>query len=343
MSCAEVHLHSQVSTSLHADDEDTLDHTQPICNLTIGSSRSIEFVTKENKPKPVCNILMKNRSVVHMKPGTQEKLKHMVRGDTRKKRELRFSLSFRALAKKPADTNSIRGPNVTLSAPNTPTANVTSQLAKASQPSPQSNVVALTQKRHVCLIAGDSFAARLDTQKLGRQAVLVESVARGGASMHHVMGQLKAYATSHADTVVEKICISVGTNDIRYCRGVSHLSLKFKSLCLLIKEIFPHSKVFFQLLLPLPCLHRNDWITNSKVIEFNRIIVNACIFNKFCVSDAFAAFSAPRKDFWSPELRDYRLFKGSDIHPSEARGMGVLARLYIRAIHSRFYNPFVYQ
>ena len=34
---------SSTSTSLHADDEDCLDQSRPICNLTLGASRRIEF------------------------------------------------------------------------------------------------------------------------------------------------------------------------------------------------------------------------------------------------------------------------------------------------------------
>ena len=320
---------SSTSTSLHDDSEGALDQTQPICNLTVGDSRVIEFVAKGSH-RPVCKITMKNRGVVIMWQGCQQELKHMVRGDSKKKKELRYSLSYRTLAKKSSIAPSSQV--VTPSATSTPNTELPGAVSPVAVP-----------KRHVCLIAGDSYAARLDTQKLGRNSVVVESVARGGAVMHHVMAQLKEYASSHKDTVVDKICISVGTNDIRYCNGVGHLRLKLKSLCFLIKDLFPSSKVYFQLLIPLPCLHSNDWNTNTKVMDFNRIIINECIFQKFCVMDAFAPFCAPRRDFWTPELRDYRFFKGNDIHPSVAKGMGVLAKLYIRAIHSKFFNPFVFQ
>ena len=161
--------------------------------------------------------------------------------------------------------------------------------------------------------------------------------------MHHVMGQLKTYATDNPDTVVDKVFVSVGTNDIRYCSNVHELLPKFKSLCSLIKELYPRSKVFFQLLIPLPCKHSNDWLTNRKVIDFNRIIINECIFRKYHVLDAFANFSSPLYDSRYPDLRNEKLFVGSDIHPSKNRGMGVLAKLYLRALHSQFFDPFIFQ
>ena len=161
--------------------------------------------------------------------------------------------------------------------------------------------------------------------------------------MHHVMGQLKSYAASNVGTVVDKVLVSVGTNDIRYCPNIDELRPKYKSLCSQITELFPNSRVYFQLLIPLPCKHNSDWITNSKVIHFNRMIVNECIFRKFHVLDTFSAFCSPFNDPRYPELRNSKLFNGSDIHPSKTRGMGVLARFYLRALHSKYFNPFILQ
>ena len=161
--------------------------------------------------------------------------------------------------------------------------------------------------------------------------------------MHHVMGQLNSYASSNVGTVVDKVLVSVGTNDIRYCRNVNELRPKLKSLCSQITNIFPNSTVYFQSLIPLPCKHSNDWITNNKVIHFNRLIFNECVFRRFHVLDAFSAFSSPFNNPRHPELRNGKLFDGSDIHPSRSKGMGVLARLYIRALHSRFFDPYILQ
>ena len=161
--------------------------------------------------------------------------------------------------------------------------------------------------------------------------------------MHHVMKQLKGYHDSNVDTIVDKILISVGTNDIRYSNDSDQLKLKLKSLCSVIKDLYPNSRVFFQLLIPLPCHHKNDWHTNSNVLRFNRAIFNECIFRKFHVMDAFSVFCDPRRNLFSPELRDTRYFIGHNIHPSEQRGMGILAKLYLRAIHSKFFDPYTFQ
>ncbi len=155
-----------------------------------------------------------------------------------------------------------------------------------------------------------------------KNRIVVDNVACGGAQIHHVMGQIKSYAAANQDTVVDNVLVSVSTNDIRYCPNIDDLRPKFKSFCSQITELFPSSRVYFQLLLPLPCKHNNDWITNGKVIHFNRIIVNECIFRKFYVLDAFSTFCSPFSDPKKPEHRNCKLFNGPDIHPSKSRGMG---------------------
>ena len=321
---------STSSTREHADDESNLDQSQPICNLTIGSSRVIKFLTKSGK-REVRSISMKDNGVVLMKPGCQKELLHKVQGDNKRADSLRYSLSFRTLARKSTD----------ISTPGD------GYPATGHTDRPKSLPDVLTNKqvatKHVNLVCGDSFANRLDSSKLSKGRLIVENVARGGAQLHHVMGQLRAFAEANPVTVVDKVFVSVGTNDIRYCPNVIELKPKLKSLCALISELFPKSRIHFQSLIPLPCKSPNDWVTNRKVIDFNRILVNECIFRRYHVLDAFSIFCTPFYDLSCPEIRNQMLFNGSDIHPSKNRGMGALAKLYIRALHSRYFDPFILQ
>ena len=166
-----------------------------------------------------------------------------------------------------------------------------------------------TPPQRICLVAGDSYAARLDVGRLGRQSVVVRSVAHGGAKIHQVMEQLQSFKSNNSDVIVEKLLISVGTNDIRYCsNGLYHLKGKVKSLFALIKEVYPHTKVYFQSLIPLPCRSREDWLTNRNVLDFNKIIFTECIFHHFYIMRAFEAFADHNRDFRSPELRNSKLF-----------------------------------
>ena len=197
--------------------------------------------------------------------------------------------------------------------------------------------------KHVTLVAGDSYGARLDPVKLGKRRVHVVSIARGGAKMDHVGKQLREFYDTTPNVIVDKLFISVGTNDIRNCKnGVSHLKGPLKVLCKSINELFPNTRVFFQTLLPLPLKFEYDWYTNATVWEFNRIIYNECIYRRFYIIDAFFQFRD--QIYWDrPMSRCEPLFEDGGIHPNIKLGMGVLARLYIRAIHSRYFDPFVYQ
>jgi hypothetical protein len=140
----------------------------------------------------------------------------------------------------------------------------------------------------------------------------------GGARIHQVMEQIKVFKSSNESLIVDKICISVGTNDIRYADSLDKIKLKFKSWCALLKELYPSSKVYFQSLIPLPCKSRHDCKTKTFVMNMNSIIKNECIYRRFYILDAFRSFSMRFYDPRLPHIRDNRFFRAGDIHPREA-------------------------
>ncbi len=313
----------QSSLSLHADDEPSIDQDKSICSFSLGCERTIEFYEKGKKPKRVKDIRMTNNSLVIMRPGTQQHLKHCVRAECSKdskdnvQSQVRYSLSFRAITKAPA-----------------PRA-VTSQTTLNNPAPPPS--------RYVSLIAGDSFAARMDPGKLAKGKMIVESIAEGGAKMDKVQKQLEEYVAVNPGTEVNKIVVRVGTNDIRNCKDISLLRGPLKELCKKIGTLFPKSKVFFQSLLPLPLINDKDWSTNRRVQDFNRLLFNECVYRRYHFIEVFYPFTKFRRQKNEPVSRFDRLFERGGIHPNPKRGMGVLARYYIRALHSNFFDPCVFQ
>lgn len=319
--------------SLHADDEDIFDHTKAICSFTIGSSRSLEFYSKTSRPKPVKSVRTEHNGLLIMRPGTQDRLKHCVRPDPvakcngkgRTEDVVRYAISFRALTKPPVSCN---GRVADHELP------LTEKLPESSTPTP---------KRNICLVAGDSYAARLDAGLLGKRRVAVEKVAKGGARIDDVCRQVENFFAANPDVCVDKLFVSVGTNDLRKCHnGINHLKGPLKHLSRTIKKLSPDSKVFFQSLLPLPMRSSNDWETNAKICDFNIILYENCMYNRFYYIDAYMPFCNGRKR-GSPDTRKEKLFDAGDIHPSKKKGMGVLARLYIRALHSHYFDPYVFQ
>ncbi len=135
----------------------------------------------------------------------------------------------------------------------------------------------------------------------------------------------------------------MGTNDIRNCRDINSLKAPLKNLCKSIDDIYPNSKIFFQSLIPLPIKNDKDWLTNSRVQDFNRIIFNECVYRRYYFIDVFIPLTKFKRQRYEPIRRFDKLFERNGIHLNDDCGMGVLARFYIRAIHSKFFNPYVYQ
>ena len=81
---------------LHDDNEPSLDPDSPICVVSLGATRKIEFVDKSNSDfrHTIKSINPEDSSVYIMRPGCQEHFLHRVRKDRRIKHE-RFIISFR--------------------------------------------------------------------------------------------------------------------------------------------------------------------------------------------------------------------------------------------------------
>ena len=323
---------NQTSTSIHSDGEKLIDQEKSICSFSLGCERTLEFFEGTTKKgAKVKEIRMKNNSLVVMRPGTQQNLKHAVRAelatkgdDPKKSDQVRYSLSFRAIVKSGSQASS-----------QTNSTNETS--------TPASGNKAQVPAERVTLVAGDSYAARLDSAKLGKGKVTVVNVAEGGAKMDKVQKQLEDYCEAHPDVHVEKLLISVGTNDIRRVGDVGILRGPVKQLFGKIGLLFPRCKVYVQSLLPLPLQDDNDKLTNKRVMDFNRILFNECVFRRFFFMDVFYPFTKFKRALSEPFKRFDPLFESNGIHPNPQKGMGVLARFYIRAIHSRYFNPYIYQ
>ncbi len=85
-----------VGTGLHDDGEDTMDPSQPICVLSTGVDRRVEFHNKHQHgvSRPELTIKPTKASLYVMKAGCQERFKHKVVKDKRVKHS-RISISFR--------------------------------------------------------------------------------------------------------------------------------------------------------------------------------------------------------------------------------------------------------
>ena len=86
----------QAGIRLHDDNEPSLDSNSPICVISFGATRTVEFVDKSTSDfrHTIKSVRPADRSLYIMRPGCQEHFLHRVRRDKRVKQE-RFIISFR--------------------------------------------------------------------------------------------------------------------------------------------------------------------------------------------------------------------------------------------------------
>ena len=103
---------------LHNDNEDSLDSSQPMVILTVGASRTVDFLGayQRSTETPAGSVTPKSGEVYCMKPGCQQLFKHRIYTD-KSVRGARYSLSFRRLQvtqippPAPFSTNTLSSPS----------------------------------------------------------------------------------------------------------------------------------------------------------------------------------------------------------------------------------------
>ena len=140
------------------------------------------------------------------------------------------------------------------------------------------------------LLLRDSFLARLDESKLGKSKKVVLNRAKGGNKIPYVLLTIDDFcnnANNH-QYVIDQVYVSVGTNDIRYCRNaVSYLNGELFSLVRKIKQNFPNAKLFLQ---SLPITYSNKQCIVRNVCDFNRIVYHVCSHEKVHMVNVFISF-----------------------------------------------------
>lgn len=84
------------ATKLHSDNESsTMDQNNPICNVSLGTTRKLNLFRKDNtgRQAPVISTTILDRSLTIMKAGCQQVLNHVV--PVGNVPGIRYSLSFR--------------------------------------------------------------------------------------------------------------------------------------------------------------------------------------------------------------------------------------------------------
>ena len=323
--------------SLHADNEEEICQISNICNFTIGSTRRIEFlpmIPKYEGP-PVCSYDLEHCSVNIMKPGCQQVLKHRIVAGKHevKGQNIRYSLSF------------CKYVDMSAAAALTPVSPVKDNIhlfenmkeVDKEQHLTDSKPTTLNdspcqQNIDTVLFAGDSHYANLIPKKLGKGKINVINIARGGHNIRKTEATISDFCANNTSYKVVKVFVSVGTNDIRYCRrGVRHLTKPLQLLTDRINLCFPNADIFYQSLLPLPL---ENMFVRGNVETFNDLLFEVCKKNKVYFLDIFEDFLGYDR------RRNSVLFEEeqSNVHLNVV-GLGFLAKKYIYRIHSKNFDP----
>ena len=188
------------------------------------------------------------------------------------------------------------------------------------------------------LIIGNSFAARLDANRLSKGTKNFINIAKNGYKIPDAIESLDMFYKDHAnkEIIIDQVFISIGTIDIRHSRreGVGKFKSKLFKLIRRIKELFPRAKIFFQSLIPLPITRENESYVARNLLQFNSMLFDVSKHEKVYMFDVFGMFLLGI-------YRNPRLFPEGyrDIHPNK-RGLGLLAREYIKRIHCKNFDPF---
>ena len=162
----------------HSDDEPFIDQGSDICTVSIGSDQNFDFIRKtsgHHRKKdipltPEYSVLANHHSLNVIKDGCQSYLLHRVAPGS--KGGVRYSLSFRkVLPQMPIDTPSL--PN------STHVLNINSDIPNTTRP-----------KKKIVLLAGDSYFARLDADKLGKGKQTVYKISKGSSKIDAVIQSL---------------------------------------------------------------------------------------------------------------------------------------------------------
>ncbi len=325
---------STQSLKLHKDNESLMAQSSSISTVSFGAPRKLQFVRdgKVNKKgnrdlSADIELDATNLTMNIMKAGAQQVMKHRVPAGAPvpNKPDLRYSLSFRRIVTQPNSST------------------IASQKATpdVSTPSQTTNDKGLPRKQPAVLVAGDSFAARLDADRLGKGKMKEINIAHGGFKITDVQKKIEKFMETNTQFDIEKVILSVGTNDIRYCKsGIQHLKNSICDFMKFVKVAFPSAKIFLQSIIPLA--HNNCPYVTSNVLKMNNLLYNLCSRFHLFYLDVFGSFLnrwGYRNSYLFPEFDSAKqLF---DIHPNK-RGMGVLAKHYIYLIHSRWFNPLGY-
>jgi alkylated DNA repair dioxygenase AlkB/lysophospholipase L1-like esterase len=188
----------------------------------------------------------------------------------------------------------------------------------------------------ICVLFGTSITDRIDGPLMSKKNRTVVNVSTSGANIDDI--RLMAH-DFHADYLrsihkIDKIVVSVGTNDIKWYNSFArNMKRDMKpKLVLLVKELkllFPSAQIYFHTVLPIRVVYK---YTAASVHQFNNLLLEVCSQYRCFFFDCFSRFLDKQGNFYNKALfRD-------NFHLNDA-GLKVLCRALKFMIYGDLFNP----
>ena len=323
----------------HADDESYIDQNHPIKTFSLGCTKNIDVLTKpkrkskfgeyEQKPIKLLSQTLVPGSLFVMKSGCQKYFLHRINPSDMEVHGAdgeRYSVSVRTIEKNhllcnTADTDETDSANdseISLFGDNS----VTIDPNMSTQPS----------SGFTTIILGDSIDRDLVPARLQKGENLCINLSQGGSKIKDIDKIINDLPNTHGHITADQVIISIGVNDIRYCRGkVQHLKDSYIDLIHKLKYLYPNVKVFVRSILPVKILNE---FTAQNVLKFNKLLLHICRTERCYYVDVFNTFLDS-----SGRDRNSLLYK-DNVHLKQ-NGISILARKYIFIINKNTFNPII--
>ena len=349
----------------HDDSEETLDQDTPMFVFSLGAERTVDFIHhgQDGRSKPLLSLTPADGSLYIMKPGCQQFFQHRVRGDNKVSCE-RFSLSFRRMVPQAAGeaalvpiittpipaVSTAPTPNLSWSVGSSlpisgsdnlspvPSAHEHQGLGSPGNPEQDPYVVRRgrgQKKRKTTVILGSSITKWIRAKNLGLQGRKVINLSKSGAKIRDITQSLREFFDSHEDSKsdnIDKIIVSIGTNDIKYSQhGVGHLRKFLIELANTAKDLFPHATLIFQSCLPIKVTYS---YTVRNVLDFNSLLREICLSLDCVYLDCF-------NSFLSSDREDYNKYLYSDWLHLNGKGLAILAKWFKYVVNQSSFDKVV--
>ena len=359
--------------SLHDDSEESIDSSQPICVLSLGVNRKVEFVGKDQDSYRLAakSISPDDCSLYTMKAGCQDLFLHRVRMNKKIKGE-RISLSFRCFVPKGKQVTAVTAPrlstplkvNTVTSTSNgsvfhsandvlhdmSPIKKLSFELNSNSQgycPYSRDKSSARTAPKSdekICVIFGTSITDRVDGARMSRGSRTVINCSNSGANISDVTSEVEAFCNDNPRSVanVDKIIFCIGTNEVKWFntkrRNINVFRAPLANLVKLTKSLFPHAHIIFRCVLPIRIVYK---YTAIAVEGFNRILFDVCrefgcIYSDEYTGEFLKYCYCKFFDYW---YMNYNADYYWDNWHLNDKGIKILCRALKNIIYHNLFNP----